>query len=363
MNANSRPSCDHHAEEDYIYMEVGSVPTIFSHHFSKTSSSPIAREFEFQMSTSLEKDSAPSPADELFYKGKLLPLLLPPRLQMVEKLLQNANINNYYESKKFEDSSIFDESFSTPLFTNTNNTPTANNTPFESCNISPSESCQVSRELNPEEYYNLFEYSTEASNLLSDQNPKISWTKKFNLIKQLKSFLSKSSCTNETSAAAAATSRSFPRANERVNKYIKAAKKSPFGQIQNGGKKVSRSSNFDKELLGKNEIGGSGRHRRSFSGAIKKISVARSSSFLTSSSGSSSASSSTNSNGSRELQFFKGSNSLNSDIESPIQAAIAHCKRSQQLFNSRKTVSELGFCSLSSARVISEDQRPGICRG
>ncbi|XP_027101357.1 probable membrane-associated kinase regulator 4 [Coffea arabica] len=375
-----RHSCDH-AEEDFIYMEVGSQSAVFSHHYSKStsSSSSHAREFEFQMSSSSERDAAPSPADELFYKGKLLPLHLPPRLQMVEKLLQNANISSY--DSILEDT-CFEESFSTPLFTNAYNTPTANNTPFESCNISPSESCQVSRELNPEEYS--FEYSTEASSFVGDQNPKRSWTKKLKLIKQsslgsklkasrtyLKSLFSKSACSNETCAAAPRNhvvdgSGSVLKANECINKYVKVAKKAPFGQIQNGGKKVSASSsvikNFDKANFDENGVGGRGRHRRSFSGAIKRISIARSSSSL-SSSGSSSASSSTNSNGFQELQFFKRSNSVNSDLENPIQAAIAHCKSSQQLFNSRKTVSDLGFCSLSSARVIYADQRPGLCRG
>jgi len=37
-------------------------------------SPPYNREFEFQMS---EKESSTSPADDLFYKGKLLPLHLP----------------------------------------------------------------------------------------------------------------------------------------------------------------------------------------------------------------------------------------------------------------------------------------------
>ncbi|KAL3521012.1 hypothetical protein ACH5RR_019161 [Cinchona calisaya] len=378
MDAN-RHSSDLADQEDYIYMEVGSQSAIFSHHqHSKTSSSSHAREFEFQMSSSSERDEAPSPADELFYKGKLLPLHLPPRLQMVEKLLQNANLGTY--DSKLEDT--FEQSFRTPLF---NNTPTANNTPFESCNISPSVSCQVSGEINPQEYFSEYN-STElvARSFVGDhhENLKKSWTyKKLKLIKQcsfgsklkasgtyLKSFFSKSACSNETSAAAASRNDHDVEANECVNKYVKVANKIPFGQIQNGGKKVSTSSsvikNLDKENFDENvAVGGIGRHRRSFSGVIKRISMTRPSSSLTSS-GSSSASSSTNSNGFRELQFFKRSNStVNSDIENPIQAAIAHCKRSQQLFNSRKTVTDLSFCKLSSAAGgIYEDQRPGLCR-
>lgn len=73
------------ADEDYIDMEISSFSKFFS-----LSSPPQTREFEFQMSSSsVEREPTNSPADELFYKGKLLPLHLPPRLQMVEKLLQS----------------------------------------------------------------------------------------------------------------------------------------------------------------------------------------------------------------------------------------------------------------------------------
>ncbi|CAI9091528.1 OLC1v1026584C1 [Oldenlandia corymbosa var. corymbosa] len=398
MEAN-RHSCDH-AEEDYIYMEVDSHFPIFSHHHHYTT-----REFEFQMSSSSEKDAAPSPADELFYKGKLLPLHLPPRLQMVEKLLQNPSVfdhhyhhhHNMMKEEEEGSSTFFEESFSTPLFTTNNNTPNANNTPFESCNASPLESCQVSRELNPEEYS--FEYSTEPSSsssssscFVDENNKKSAWTKKLKLIKQssslgsklkasksyLKSFFNKTACSNESCAAAASKVNaldehdqgSLLKSKDCGNKYVKVPRKIPFGQIDQKSNRHqqeitsnSRNRGFDKTESFDHETNGRGRHRRSFSGAFKiRMSTARASSSL-SSSGSSSASSSNNSSGFREMPFFKRSNSVNSDAENPIQAAIAHCKRSQQLFSSRKTVSDLGFCSLNSSRVIYEDQRPGLCRG
>ncbi|KAG6526282.1 probable membrane-associated kinase regulator 4 [Zingiber officinale] len=50
--------------------------------------SPRSEDFEFHMTTD-DDPALLSPADELFYKGKLLPLHLPPRLQMVEQLLAN----------------------------------------------------------------------------------------------------------------------------------------------------------------------------------------------------------------------------------------------------------------------------------
>uniref|UniRef100_A0A3Q7GQ79 Membrane-associated kinase regulator 4 n=1 Tax=Solanum lycopersicum TaxID=4081 RepID=A0A3Q7GQ79_SOLLC len=358
-----RRSCDNVVEEeDYIDMEVSSNSNMFSQF---TNSPSQAREFEFQMFPScIDKDTTTSPADELFHNGKLLPLHLPfGTTQMVEKLLQNPNKHAHGTRKN----DVYDESFSTPLFRTTTNTPTSNNTPFESCNVSPVESCQVSRELNPEEY--MFEYSADANNanpVDDDENTKRSWTKKLKHIKNsafgsklkssrsyLKSFFSKSGCSNEYSAAASRNIAKgpFPIAKE--------AKKESFGQIHRGGsnsKGVKKENDRDHQEI-------RGRHRRSFSGAIKRFSTAKSSSssFSSSTSGSLSASSSNNSNEFQEMHFFKRNNNSYSDIENSIQAAIAHCKNSQ---HARKTISDIGVCSLSASKVITKEQeRPGLCRG
>ncbi|KAF8402816.1 hypothetical protein HHK36_010907 [Tetracentron sinense] len=347
------------SNEDYIDMEVSSSSNFFCYSIN---SPPHPREFEFQMSSSsLEREPTTSPADELFYKGKLLPLYLPPRFQMVEKLLENSNTT--YENK----TEAFEEHCSTPFITTTPSTTTS--TPFRSCNISPSESCRVSRELDPGEYF--FECSTEASSFLEEQ-PKKSWSKKLKLIKQsslglklkasrayLRSLFSKSGCSDESCAQATRNidEGTVSKAKECLNKYMKVAKKHPFGQIQKDRHQISATVMKEEKI----EDGGGG-HRRSFSGAIKRHSATSSSS---SSSGSSSSSFSSNSNGFHELQFLKRSTSANSEIESSIQGAIAHCKQSQQLFHSRKTVSEVGFCTLSASRIaVCEDQeRPGLCRG
>lgn len=77
-------------QEDYIDMDL-------------TPSSPQCSllEFEFQSASTgagASKHSRAtaaayaSPADELFYRGKLLPLHLPPRLQLVQKLLQEQQV-------------------------------------------------------------------------------------------------------------------------------------------------------------------------------------------------------------------------------------------------------------------------------
>ncbi|KAL8518270.1 hypothetical protein ACS0TY_009583 [Phlomoides rotata] len=283
------------SDEDYISMEV-------SHHSSFDSSSifsqSTSKEFEFQsFSSSSDRDhTTTSPADELFYMGKLLPLHLPPRLQMVHKILEiksaNASFDVLHDVER-------DERFSTPLFT------PSSNTPFESCNISPSESCHVSGELDPTRYFAEYYSGFECKEIVKP------CPKKLNMIKQpskmkwtsyLKSLFGKSSgCSDEHSAAA--DQRQF------ANGGGGSAKKpAPFGQIKCG-----------KENSG---------HRRSFSGAFKRLSKAKT------------ASSAVNLNRS----FCKRSIGTSSEIDSPIQAAIAHCKRSQ---NSRQIGDE--FCSINSA--------------
>ncbi|XP_047333437.1 probable membrane-associated kinase regulator 4 [Impatiens glandulifera] len=323
-------------EEDYIDMEISSN-FIFS--------PPHTREFEFQMfPTSSEKETTSSPADELFYKGKLLPLHFPPPLQM-EKLLQNSK--PYYG---------YDEFFSTPPSTTTNTTPVANNTPFHSCNISPAESCQISRELNPEEYSLDYYYSNEknCSNGGDDDNPKKSWTKKLKSIKQsslgsklkasgayIKSLFSKSGCSDESCTSA-------PRiTGERSMSMNKSYLKNPFAHGQHHRSKTSTKKESRE-----------GYHRRSFSVAFKQLSTTKSFSSTTSSS-----SSSSNSNEFQELSYLRKSRSGRSDIENSIQGAIAYCKTSQQKNNLRKGMSEVGLCSLSAASIVSEHQeRERLCR-
>ncbi|XP_013622926.1 PREDICTED: probable membrane-associated kinase regulator 3 [Brassica oleracea var. oleracea] len=85
-------------DDDYIDMEINLSSSSTSHSssfisFNVTSSPPQSREFEFQMCPSAvaSGESTTCPADDLFYKGQLLPLHLPPRLQMVQKLLASSS--------------------------------------------------------------------------------------------------------------------------------------------------------------------------------------------------------------------------------------------------------------------------------
>ncbi|KAI3942185.1 hypothetical protein MKW98_003784 [Papaver atlanticum] len=380
----SSSTCNHHNvlsdEDDYIDIEVissSSTPTPSSSSSTfycsySNITSPNPREFEFQMFSSSksldnkENTTTTSPADELFYKGKLLPLHLPPRLQMVEKLLKN--------SKSFDEEA---NSLITPL-------TTTQNTPFTSCNISPTDSCQVSRELNPDEYF--FE---DFSTLSSTEAIKMkSWMKKLKKYSSLglkfKSysraylkalFTYKSGCSDESLSCNAQTTakvignETVAKAKECLNKCVKAGKKNnPFGLIQKQ-RIVVNGDGMEKEKM----IEENSSHRRSFSGAIKRCTNPTTSSNNTSSSsssgsGSSNSSSFSSNNGYYEVQLLKGSNSANSEIESSIQGAIAHCKQShhqqqQQLYRcgTRKSVSEVG---LTVSRIADDYQeRPQLCRG
>ncbi|GAB2235697.1 hypothetical protein Droror1_Dr00026132 [Drosera rotundifolia] len=338
-------SSSNQEDEDFIEMELTNY----------TSSSKNSKEFEFHMST-IQKESAsssPCPADELFYKGKLLPLQLPPRLRMVRDLL--------LEKPGFEDTKPGDKDgeedeeeqcrrIGTVQFIGTSFTapPTNSNTPLESCNISPAESCRASCELNPDEYF--FRWSTiEVSGLIGRrQQPKSTWSRKIRLMRDSSSlsqklkasktymkslFMKAAACSDEssTNAKAAETGEGgnvHSKAKEYLNKYIKLGRKIPFGH-------------FEKQVMDEDTFLGP---RRSFSGAIKRhcgtkcISSSSSSSSSQSSSASSSSSlSSSNSStlsvkssGFYEINFLKKSSSVNSEIESAIEGAIAHCKKSQQ---------------------------------
>ncbi|KAK2976586.1 hypothetical protein RJ640_024207 [Escallonia rubra] len=369
MATDLATSCSHGGDEDYIDLEISSSSSSLLCYSAR--SPPQTREFEFQMSSIPhdQKETTASPADELFYKGKLLPLHLPPRLQIIQNLLQNPNTKHAFEDK-----------LSNMPFISTTAPSTNTSTPLESCNISPSESCRVSSELNPDEYF--FEWSTELKGFITD-HPKKSWSRKLKLMKQcslsqklkasreyLKSLFSKSGCSDESCAKAAGNEQSgyvSSRGKEGLsfNKYTKVGKENQFGQV--GNKACPTLANVMKSIDQEGIEESFTSHRKSFSSAIKRHSTKKSSSSSSSSSGASSSSSSFsfNSNGLYELQFLKRSSSAPSDIDGSIEAAIAYCKKSQQpVTTSKNTLHEAGFCSFSVSRIAaSRDQdRPGLCR-
>lgn len=321
-----------HVDEDYIDMELSSSSSSTSSNlFSYSISSPPQNsEFEFQMiSVSNEKDSKPSPADDLFYKGKLLPLHSPPRLQMVQKLIENSN-NATFDFVKSQ-SDLEDSSF-----------------PFTSDFRTPSESCRVSSEVaNPDELLYPFGWS---SGLVGDdlhhlpKKPLPKKLKHFWLSQKLKasrvylkSFFSKSGCSDKSCASAATNVGAERDSNckECQNKYMKVNPrkncKNPFEIFYD--EKHHMSCNVMKTI--KREIfedDFTSNHRKSFSGVVQRHCVSKASSLSTSSSGSSSSSSSfsLSSAGYYDLQLFKRSISANYELEGSVEGAIAHCKQSQQ---------------------------------
>ncbi|CAJ1896315.1 unnamed protein product [Sphenostylis stenocarpa] len=327
-----------HVDEDYIDIELRSSPNFFSYSIDTT---PHSREFEFQN----KEESTTSPADELFYKGKLLPLHLPPRLEMVEKLLQNADATFGFTRSQ----SSLEES----RFLSTNAT-----TPLESCNISPAESRRVSScETLSSEYQ--FDWSSEIEGLVSDHHhlPK-KQAKQFWLAQRLKAsktylkcLFSKSGCSDKrfgSDATSKVGEVKKPKCKEcQSMKYVKDDARKNRNRHKNQfelfcDNKHRRQTSCVVKNSDVLEDGFMNSSRRSFSGVIQRHCASKASSLSTSSSGSSSSSSSfsLSSAGSYELQLFN--KSISAELENSIESAIAHCKKSQQQGGSTKV------CSLGS---------------
>lgn len=226
-------------------MDIGSATFLYY----TTSSRPHYREFEFQMPANpRNRGSNISPADELFHKGKFLPLHLPPRLQMVQKLLQTSTT-----PPRAKPPDTFEKKMTTTSSTTTT--------------ISPATCGYVSVELDAEDYL------LECSIGLVQSNPNKTWSKRIKPIRYsslglklkasgayLKSFFTKSSCSDESCAV--------PEAKECSNGHGKAGKKKPFGQIRRERFPVADSiaaAALIRSMHGEEELG----HRKSFSGIIK----------------------------------------------------------------------------------------------
>ncbi|KAG5142535.1 hypothetical protein JHK82_018230 [Glycine max] len=106
-------------------------------------------------------------------------------------------------------------------------------------------------------------------------------------------------------------------------------------------------------------------HKRSFSVGIKLLSGNKSSSSTSSVSGSTSFSFSNKSYGCQAQQLLKRCNNANLEIENSIQGAIAHYKKCQQMFSSKKTAIQVGIYSMSASRtsVCEDHERVELWRG
>lgn len=291
-----------HVEEDedegYIDMDLSSFSSnLFAHSINHTSSPPQDIEFEF-FSNDQESEATIFPADELFYKGKLLPLHLPPRLQMLQNLLQHST------------------------------TTTTTSVP-QSCNVSPSESFRSTCDKQLNDHF--FAELSDDKFIVGDI-PKKSWPKKkLKLIKKLlagqnlmaysahfKSLFSKSSCSNESFAKVA------------VNKGdVGNMSKGESDHLSKKDKTSKRRSGWPIRQEDPLNIS----HRRSFHGDIRHHSTSKRSYSPSLSSSSSSCSSSSSfsfdTNGVCGLDLHKrrSSSSSGSDTGGSIDAAIAHCKK------------------------------------
>ncbi|EXB23447.1 hypothetical protein L484_005737 [Morus notabilis] len=358
----------HQIDDEYIDMEISSSSSSNFFPYSSISSPPnsanTTKEFEFQMSSvpNQDKETSTFPADELFYKGKLLPLHLPPRLQMVQNILQNSNktsTNSNQDQEEEEedlDEEEEEETFTIPfnMHRSSFTAPCTNttNTPLESSNISPSESCRVSCELNPDEVFS--QWSTEVRVFIGGQSKK-SWSTKlmkpFSIGRKLKasraylkSLFNKSSCNvsdNKNNILK-------PTCNDQFNTNADS-KRNPFGKMRENAGKYHQiiSTTLVKSI--ENEIMiNSSQHRKSFSGVIQRhissgansksslLSTSTSTSSSASSSSSSSFSLSSNGGCCDHFNLLKRSSSASSELESSIEGAIAHCKLSSQQFHSAR---------------------------
>lgn len=346
--ARTLPLHDHLVEEDCIDLDISSITFLCY----TISSPPRSREIEFQVSTNPRDGEATSfPADELFYNEKLVPLHHPPRLQTVQNLLQSSTGPPHGE---------FSDALEEEKMATATPTTTKTNTPFESrtINVSPDTCCRVNGELNSEKC--CFECST---GIVQSKLPKKSWSKRLKSIRQsslglglkasqayLKSLFTKSGCSNGSCE--------LPKANKECsNGYVMAGRKDSFGQIQRDGYQLvagTSAATLIKSIDGgkPNEEESSG-HRKSLSGIIKWNSTMKSSSCS-----SSSSFASANSSGYYQPRALKRSSSVNSEVESSIQGAIAHCKKSQQLACARKSASDVGYYSLSAPMVAATCEEP-----
>ncbi|KAJ0258881.1 membrane-associated kinase regulator 3 [Hirschfeldia incana] len=266
-------------DDDYIDMEVNLSSSSSSRFisFAVTSSPPHSREFEFQMCTSAAAsgESTTSPADELFYKGQLLPLHLPPRLQMVQKLIAASVID----------------------------TPT---TPRAAAS-SPRRFSSSEIDVSGQEEHCYIEISTELKRFI-ESNGGNSWSKK----------IKHSSITQKLKASRA---------------YIRSLFSRPGCSDSSEIHPKSETLKKKKNPLVKTESLGSKNppliHRRSFSGVIQRHSQPKCSSSSSSSSSAASSLSSSfsfGSNGSLDLQTLMRSS--NASSENSIEGAIEHCKQS-----------------------------------
>ncbi|ONM36596.1 probable membrane-associated kinase regulator 4 [Zea mays] len=328
-------------EEDYIDMDLSSpaasgaattTASLFCYNSAMAASPQHSREFEFHMSAPPDLwEPVASPADELFYKGKLLPLHLPPRIQMVEKLLESASEKGLLSAS------------------------TAPATPYQSA----ANSCYASSGELAAEYY-FHECISTGSDAAEEAAAceKKPWSKKLKFIRHLNLGLKLKASKAYLKTIFASKGgnpggkNGVPGANELSSTQFNTWRKNPFGHI--GSKRYIASPISNSTTVGGKFKEGECGHRRSFSSIIIRYSSSNKTSSVSSSSSCSSSNSSSfsipSSNGSGGVgPVLRRSSSASSEMDNPIQGAIAYCKKSQQLASVRKSASDAGFRFMSSS--------------
>ncbi|ESQ32153.1 hypothetical protein EUTSA_v10004558mg [Eutrema salsugineum] len=104
---------------------------------SHSSPSSSSSEFEFNISISPRKASSSlCPADELFYKGQLLPLQLSPRLSLVRTLCSSSSSSDYTSSSSSATSAARDSTESSSSTDSTASFPLLHPPPLDCCDSS-----------------------------------------------------------------------------------------------------------------------------------------------------------------------------------------------------------------------------------
>ncbi|KAI3469548.1 hypothetical protein Pfo_026211 [Paulownia fortunei] len=200
------------------------LPSSPTHSFSSSSSS----DFEFTISLSPRKSSAAlCPADELFYKGQLLPLHLSPRLSMVRTLLLSSS--------------------STSSSSDTTTTASRDSTASHSSTDSSTDllqhlDCDSSRpsSVTDEEFKRLA--NTSNNDILSLNYHPRKASKYFSLSKFSSVFRKENKNATPSSSGAAAVKRMSSSAKEVIRKYLKKVKPlyEKLSQKQQQQQKMSR---------------------------------------------------------------------------------------------------------------------------
>ncbi|CAN8277201.1 unnamed protein product [Cochlearia groenlandica] len=304
---------------------------------SNSSPSSSSSEFEFNVSISPRKASSSlCPADELFYKGQLLPLHLSPRLSLVRTLCSSSSDNTSSSSSSDNTSSARDSTESSSSVDSTASFPLLLHTPPLDCEVEEQELEEEEDSLIKPLKKNLGGFSLSRFSSVFKKDPKTN--------------LNHHNSSSSAAAAAAAPSsvkRMSSTAKEVIRKYMKKVKPlyDKLSQKQSttvvaavapppSSLKVSENSRgtaLDAVAAAPTAISGGG--SLSFSGNLMKYTKRG----RCAASCPSSRRSSPNHSGVLTRGGFPGScsssnnNSMSSSMEelqSAIQGAITHCKNS-----------------------------------